>query len=263
MANLIKHLALGLVKKDPEARLRLLRRAANWLVPEYRMKWPQMAWWYDDDFTALLERFREVKGFNTDRRWMIQQLMRLVANVDGHTAECGVWRGMGSYIIARINRAGDKQRTHFAFDSFEGLSAPGDSEGSYWKGGDMAVPENVFRENLAEFLDDVRICKGWIPDCFSAVGDERFAFVHIDVDLYQPTRDSLEFFYPRLSSGAVVLCDDYGFTSCPGATRAMDEFLADKPEKAISLSAGAGFFIKGLATAAPMAPLPEVAAGRG
>ena len=263
MAKLFSNLARGLIQGDPEARLRLLRHAANWLVPGYRLKWPHMAWWHDDEFTAVLEAFREHNGFNTDRRWMMQQLMRLIDDVDGNTAECGVWRGLGSYMIARVNRASNKQRTHFVFDSFEGLSTPEASDGGYWQGGDMAVPEQEFRRNVAEYADEMKIYKGWIPDCFEQAADERFAFVHIDVDLYQPTLDSLKFFYPRLSPGGVVLCDDYGLTTCPGATRAMDEFLDDKPEKALSLSAGSGFFIKGLRTARPMAPLPELGESRG
>ena len=256
MANLLKTVARGLISRDAMDRFRLLRRMARWLTPEYRLKWPQMAWWHDADFTGVIERFGEQGGLNADRRWMIQQLARLAADVEGHTAECGAWRGMGSYLIARVNRAGSMRRTHFVFDSFEGLSEPDEIDGSYWTGGDLAESEETCRRSLAEFGDDVRIHKGWIPDCFGQLNDERFAFVHIDVDLYQPTRDSLEFFYPRLNPGAVVLCDDYGFTSCPGATRAMDEFLEDKPEKAIPLSAGAGFFICGTRTLPAFVPLP-------
>lgn len=120
----------------------------------------------------------------------------------------------------------------------------------------MAVGEEAFRENVAEFEADMRVFKGWIPDCFDQLTDESFAFVHIDVDLYQPTLDSLKFFYPRLNQGAIILCDDYGLTTCPGATEAMDEFLKDKPEKAIALSAGSGFFVRGIRTAPPLAPLP-------
>jgi len=86
---------------------------------------------------------------------------------------------------------------------------------------------------------------------FPEVADRRFAFVHIDVDLHQPTKDSVDFFYPRLAAGGVLLCDDYGSTWCPGATRACDEFLADKPEKMIRLDAAGGFLIKGTSTGPP------------
>jgi O-methyltransferase len=85
---------------------------------------------------------------------------------------------------------------------------------------------------------------GWIPTRFHDAGDRRFAFVHIDVDLEQPTRDSIEFFYPRLNPGGILLCDDYGFAACPGATRAIDEFLAHKPEKIVALASGGGFIVK-------------------
>ena len=90
---------------------------------------------------------------------------------------------------------------------------------------------------------------------FRALEREPFAFVHIDVDLYEPTKDSLEFFYPLLSPGGVLLCDDYGSTRCPGALKACDEFLADKPEKMIATSAGSGFFIKGTLTQPAHHPL--------
>ena len=66
---------------------------------------------------------------------------------------------------------------------------------------------------------------------------------------------SIAFFYPRLSKGGILLCDDYGFTSCPGATTAIDKFLSDKPEKMISLDSGGGFFIKGTAIASEALPL--------
>ena len=78
--------------------------------------------------------------------------------------------------------------------------------------------------------------------------------MHIDVNLYQPTLDSLAFFYPRMQHGGIVVCDDYGFSTCPGATRAVQEFLADAPEKMVALPVGGGFFIKGCPTAEPGLP---------
>ena len=93
--------------------------------------------------------------------------------------------------------------------------------------------------------------KGWIPERFPDVEDRKFSFLHIDIDLYEPTRDSVAFFYPRMSDGGIILCDDYGSTFCSGATKAIDEYLADKPEKMISLSGGGGFLIKGCPTAMP------------
>ena len=109
---------------------------------------------------------------------------------------------------------------------------------------------DVVAKNLAPFASFLSFHKGWIPDRFQDVADDRFAFVHVDVDLRQPTIDSVTFFHSRLSPGGILLCDDYGCSTCPGATQSINAFLADKPEKMISLDAGGGFFIKGKSTAA-------------
>ncbi|KAJ8134476.1 hypothetical protein OY671_012311, partial [Metschnikowia pulcherrima] len=90
--------------------------------------------------------------------------------------------------------------------------------------------------------------KGWIPERFDDVKEKHFAFVHIDVDSYQPTSDSMNFFYQRMNPGGIIVCDDYGFTTCPGATRAVNETLRDKPEKMIASPDGGGFLIKGIST---------------
>jgi hypothetical protein len=59
---------------------------------------------------------------NTDRRWM-PSVNRLVRDVSGDTAECGVFNGAGSNIICKVTQEdGLHHRTHHIFDSFEGLS---------------------------------------------------------------------------------------------------------------------------------------------
>ncbi len=68
--------------------------------------------------------------------------------------------------------------------------------------------------------------------------------MHVDVDLYRPTRDTVEFFYPRLSPGGVILFDDYGSAMCPGAARAVDEFVAGCPEPLIESPTQQAFLIK-------------------
>jgi hypothetical protein len=254
---LVRALAGGGPRGDLD-RFELLREAGRRLLPAYRFKWPQMAWWGDRDFDAYLERFGERGGANDDRRWMLGQLMRLVAAVPGDTAECGAYRGAASYLICRVNAAQPGgARRHFVFDSFAGLSPPSGLDGTHWKRGDLACGAEEVRRALAEF-PGVTLLPGWIPERFGEVAERRFAFVHIDVDLHEPTRDSLAFFYPRMSAGGIILCDDYGFTSCPGATRAVDEYLAGLPEKMISLSCGGGFLIRGCPTTPPLFPLsPE------
>jgi O-methyltransferase len=246
MIKAIKHL-----KRDKAIlfRFEILRRIGKILVPSYRFKWPYLDWWNDAMFNEYLIKFNEIKGLNTDRRWMLYQLMRLVENIQGDTAECGVYKGLGSYIICKVNKKNISfNRTHYLFDSFEGLSDPVNNDGKYWTKGDLSFPINELKSNLSEFSKNISIHKGWIPERFVDIEHLKFCFVHIDVDLYAPTFDSIGFFYPRMNNGGIILCDDYGCTTCPGATEAVNKFLEDKEEKMISLSGGGGFFVKGVKT---------------
>ena len=246
--------AIARTLADPNERpLRLLRLIARAVMPAYRFTWPQLGWWQDAGFNAYLERFGEDGGMNTYRRVTVAELLRLVQEVPGDTAECGVFQGAGSYLLARFAQSNPRiARLHHMFDSFEGLSAPQSADGGYWRAGDLTAGEDVVARNLAG-IDGVRSYRGWIPARFGEVAERRFCFVHVDVDLYEPTRDSIAFFYPRLSPGGILVCDDYACTTCPGATRAIDEYLADRPEKMIRLCCGGGFLIKGCATAPAIA----------
>lgn len=229
-------------------RFNLLRIIGRILVPSYRFKWPQIGWWDDSFFNEYLIRFSEINRMNTDRRWMLYQLMRLVENVPGDTAECGVYNGAGSYLICKVNQENRLfKRTHYLFDSFEGLSKPLENDGNYWKEGDLSCSIDFINKTLSEF-SNISIHKGWIPQRFEDIKNNKFCFVHIDVDLYDPTLDSIEFFYPRMHEGGIIVCDDYEFKTCPGATEAIDQFLQDKKEKMISLSGGGGFIVKGINT---------------
>ena len=89
---------------------------------------------------------------------------------------------------------------HHAFDSYEGLSEPAEEDRVThedqldWHAGDMSASEELVRANLHEF-PWVQYHRGWIPERFPEVADRQFCFVHVDVDLHQPTLDSLEFFF--------------------------------------------------------------------
>jgi O-methyltransferase len=214
-------------------RLRIFRL----LWPSYRLMWPQLDWYDDADFTAYLRRFGELGGMNTHRRYALAQLLRLVRDVPGDTAECGVFRGAASYQIAQLDRP------HHAFDSFAGVSAPGPEDGTHWHAGDLAAGLDEVRRNLAD-CPNIVYHPGWIPERFPEVADRTFAFVHIDVDLAQPTADSMAFFYPRMAPGGIIVVDDYGFSTCPGATAVCDSYLADKPEPMVGLPTGGGFLIR-------------------
>jgi hypothetical protein len=227
----LRYIYRAIINGDDFARYVLAERLTGLIYPTYRFSEFGRILLEDKAFLHTYERLTGVNNYHSlDRK-----------RIDGDTAECGAYQGATSYFICRNICA--MKKVHHVFDSFEGLSAPSDKDGSYWTRGDLAAEEVTIRENLKEF-DFVTYYRGWIPTRFKEVEDRRFVFVHLDLDLYQPTWDSLCFFYPRVNPEGIILCDDYGFITCPGARQAMDEFFRDRTEEIVSLPTGQGFVIK-------------------
>jgi len=142
----------------------------------------------------------------------------------------------------------DGSRYH-VFDSFKGLSKPtvldalsqslvaeltqkfGHAEGAFA----ASLPD--VKNALAEF-PGIEYHEGWIPSVFDTVPEAQYRFVHIDLDLYEPTRASLEYFYPRLVNGGLIVCDDYGSLLWPGARQAVDAFSIESSVPFIRVSTG-------------------------
>jgi len=152
--------------------------------------------------------------------------------IPGHFAECGCFRGHSSYTIASLLKQQNFQDTYWIFDSFEGISekTPEDN-----KGEGAGVPQNFListQEHLKEILKPfpfVSIHKGWIPEVFATapIASENFAFLHVDVDLYEPTKACLDYFFSRLSPGGVIFISNYNVSHWPGSIQAVDEFIAN------------------------------------
>jgi O-methyltransferase len=194
-------------------------------------------WRNRDYFASALAR--GIEGIPDERCFVLQNVVRALRDVPGDVAECGLRYGKSTAFMLTAEER--KDRVFRLFDSFEGLSAPEPQDvvrekgAAHWGQSDLDVPEEIVRRNLAGFTHELRFYKGWIPDRFPEVADRSFALLHVDVDLYRPTLDALEFFWPRLAPGGVVVCDDYGSRKCPGAKQAMDEFFAGRGGRLIEL----------------------------
>ena len=74
--------------------------------------------------------------------------------------------------------------------------------------------------SVAKFglLDDqVRFLPGWFRDTLPAAPIERLSVMRLDGDMYESTMDSLQYLYPKLSSGGYVIVDDYSVPFCRAA----------------------------------------------
>lgn len=201
-------------------------------------------WSKDDAFIGEFKTLSPHNFFSMERKFVLKEFAKSVSRLQGSAAEAGCYVGVSAWFIAKEL---DGCNFHL-FDSFEGLSEPGIKDQSpagvaQWEKGHFSGSEKAIKDNLSEFKG-IQFHKGWIPERFPDVASEQFKLVHVDLDLYQPTLDSIEFFYPRLITGGVMVFDDYGFENCLGAYRAVNEFFEDKSERIIHLPTGQGILIK-------------------
>jgi hypothetical protein len=228
-----------------DAAYRALEAIAHELEPGLRLSERARSYFRDEEFTADYERFEGGNYRSYDRKFMLRELARWAARLSGDMAECGVYHGGSAWLMAKaLIAAGREECRLHLFDSFAGLSEPTSQDGSHWRKGDLAAPLELVRANLAEAETLISYWPGWIPSEFHAVADRRFSLVHIDVDLAQPTWDSLVFFYPRLVDHGILVCDDYGFDTCPGAREAMDAYFAERNIPIVHVPTGQGVVLR-------------------
>lgn len=239
---ILKYLCNYLITKDELYAHGFSELIVSVFYPKYRFHDHSRICLDDIEFIRDFEKFDPGrKTYTFDRKYTVRSFANYAKVLPGDTVECGVFDGASSYMICKELKG--YGRRHLLFDSFEGLSEPEAIDGTYWKKGVLACSEESVRHNLREF-PFVEYYKGFIPSRFSEVADRRFSLVHIDVDLYQPTKDALEFFWPRMVPGGVIICDDYGSATCPGVHRAMHEVFDNLCVPIIHLPANPGVVIK-------------------
>lgn len=145
-------------------------------------------------------------------------------NVQGDICEFGVFRGGSLEILAKFNP--DKQV--FGLDSFCGLPKTGEFD-LHNEGDFDGVNSTHLSGYFAMIYPNVRIVKGFSPKVFDIFDEHhRFSFLHLDVDVFSSIKDGLDFFFPRINEGGIILIDDFKIRSTPACEKAVLEFMEDK-----------------------------------
>lgn len=174
--------------------------------------------------------------------YQIYMTVRETGKISGDIAEVGVYRGGTAKVICM---ARENKSLHL-FDTFgEGLPEPGKYDDSQWEKGAFKLPNSEFNMIKQRLSGETNVFfyQGIFPDSSGPVKDKKFSFVHLDVDIYQSTLDCLEFFYPRMTNGGVIISHDYH--GAAGVKKAFQEFFETKPEAIIVLSTSQCLIVKG------------------
>lgn len=188
-----------------------------------------------NDLTGFTRHNRTNNAGDRVRFYLFNLLFEQIVKeaIPGDLAELGVYKGNTAALLAGFGRA--TGRRTYLFDTFQGFS-PRDIQGI-----DADKPAEFADTSLASVqslvgCEGVEYVVGHFPDSTSAIaGEISFCMVHLDCDLYLPMKAGLEYFYPRLAPGGILVLHDYSSLNWHGAEHAIDEFLADKEERLVPI----------------------------
>ena len=202
---------------------------------------PIHKWEEDIDFQNIMKMVDGHTIVDVVRCYMLYQFGLQTAKLEGDVAEIGVYKG-GTAMLLSKTFEGTGKAIHL-FDTFTGMP-PADPERDIHKEGDF---NDTSIDAVKTYLSDcsrVRIHPGFFPETARSLKGDIFSMVHVDVDIYKSILDCMVFFYPKLVPGGVMIFDDYGYITCPGAKLAVDEFFINKPEKPCYFPTGQCLVIK-------------------
>ena len=208
---------------------------------------------FPHDFDAeSIELLQRVAPFTMTSRERILSLCDSVRHIVKHSipgdiVECGVWKGGSMMAAALVLMKMQVRRQLWLFDTFDGMPAPAVVDVDF-RGRSaaerMAVEDRISGPVWAySSLDEVRrnigstgypdrfvsFVEGKVEDTIPANAPDRISLLRLDTDWYDSTRHELQHLYPRLSTGGVLIIDDYGHWA--GAKKAVDEYIEEKKLK--------------------------------
>ena len=153
------------------------------------------------------------------QKFLIEQCLQ-VRDLSGSVAEIGVYKGGTAQILADHLPT---KRIHL-FDTFEGMPETNPKYDIH-EPGDFSDTSLEAVQALLKDRENVEFWPGRFPESATGLLDLRFCLVHVDVDIYESTKAAIEFFWPRLVEGGIMVFDDYNAPRCPGTNKAVDEYF--------------------------------------
>ena len=175
------------------------------------------SWWPNDDVFSLF------KNPMYERYYVMWHYSKIMSSISGDFVECGVYNGSTANIMASHCKS-----TLHLIDSWEGISEIGKNDNPIYEDESFGWTNYKFKyelektkQNLSNY-DNIKYYKGWIPEVLNINAD--IAFLHLDLDLYEPTKKSLEYFWDKVVEGGIVMSDFHDEVAT-GAAKATRDFF--------------------------------------
>lgn len=157
----------------------------------------------------------------------------LINNIKGDVIEMGCYLGTTSLFISRLLKNYESEKSFHVYDSFEGLpeksSHDASPAGTQFTKGQLMASKKAFILNFKKAqLTLPFIHKKWFSDLVENDIPKNISFAFLDGDYYESIQSCLSIIQKSLSSGSIVVVDDYSNEALPGAKKAVDEWLQSK-----------------------------------
>lgn len=172
------------------------------------------------------------------------QMLKQIEIIEGDIVEFGSFRGHSGWIISKLVEELNYNKKVYLCDTFEEFPFEYLGVDNFWNN-THGVDFDDVKKKFTGF-DFVNFIKGDFSDTIEIIPAEKFSFVYIDCDSYRAVELITEKIYPKLSSGGIIIFEDYGHDFCLGARVATERFLAKKKDciKFFSGFSGLQIFVK-------------------
>lgn len=171
------------------------------------------------------------------------ELFKMIKDLPGSIIECGVYKGASFVRFAGLRNLFENSfsRKLIGFDVFGKFpETKYEKDKKYRKNlVEVSGEQSISKEQLLKVLKNkgadknIELIKGnivkTVPEYLEKNPHLKISLLNLDTDIYEPSVVILEYFWPRIVKGGVLILDDYGVF--PGETEAVDEYFKDKNVK--------------------------------
>ena len=223
------------------------------MATSYARPWEGDAWSTFRAAAAELERFEYSKVYvpldellwrHWNVAYAIHHALAHGEVTDVAAVECGVADGMTAHVLLReLEASGRSYRVHL-YDSWDAMRESDLVEGEQMKTAWASLSLDRTKQNLASFSETTAYHAGYIPESLDESAPSAVSYLHIDLNAARPTEQALDWFWPRLVSGSVVLFDDYGSTRYAETKDVVDAFFAGRSGSLLPLPTGQAMYFR-------------------
>ena len=216
--------------------------------------WTQLPWiddnYFKDTNSLLKHRFDfgkkeySISDSNVDemmyRNYYITYCVRnVLKNTENRNfVECGVANGLSAFFALREIKS-TRYEFHL-YDSWAVMKTDYLNPNEHIFAGNYDTLDiNLTKNNLKDF-ENVKFHCGYLPETLNESAPKLISYLHIDVNSAKTTKEILDFFYPRLVSGGVILFDDYGWLAHDETRKLVDSLF----DNILKLPTGQAIFYK-------------------